>query len=115
MWKVGGIKIGSTWARYFLGGTGKEIREIGDFFINRSLYENFQREKFSGQVTKESLRTQDSENLYERCVQIFLDTFATHILNRLDMRIHQVPSKIYNTFKKIEQIAIKWSFFLNTS
>ena len=100
MWKVGGIKIGSTWARYFFGGTGKEIREIGDFFINRSLYENFQREKFLGQVTKESLRTQDSENLYERCVQIFLDTFATHILNRLDMRILQVASKIYHTYKK---------------
>ena len=29
-----------------------------------------------------------------------LPSFDTHILNRLDMRIHQVASKMYHTYKK---------------
>ena len=33
----------------------------------------FQRENFSGQVPTESLRTQDSENVYERWVQQMFD------------------------------------------
>ena len=44
----------------------REISEKQNFFVNRSVPENFQRENFSGQVPTESLRTQDSENVYER-------------------------------------------------
>ena len=51
----------------------REISEKRNFFVNRSLPENFQRENFSGQVPTESLRTQDSENVYERWVQQMFD------------------------------------------
>ena len=54
-------------------GTDKEISEKRNFFVNRSVPENFQRKKFSGQVPTESLRTQDSENVYERWVQQIFD------------------------------------------
>ena len=47
----------------------REISEKWNFFVNRSVPENFGRENFSGQVPTESLRTQDSENVYERWVQ----------------------------------------------
>ena len=50
-----------------------EIREKRKIFGNRSVPENFQREIFSGQVPTESLRTQDSENVYERWVQQIFD------------------------------------------
>ena len=50
-----------------------EISEKWNFFVNRSVPENFQRENFSGQVPTESLRTQDSENVYERWVQQMFD------------------------------------------
>ena len=50
-----------------------EISEKGNFFVKRSVPENFQRENFSGQVPTESLRTQDSENVYERWVQQMFD------------------------------------------
>ena len=40
-----------------------EISEKWNFFVNRSVPENFQRENFSGQVPTESLRTHDSENI----------------------------------------------------
>ena len=50
-----------------------EISEKRNFFVNRSVPENFQRENFSGQVPTESLRTQDSENVYERWVQQIFD------------------------------------------
>ena len=50
-----------------------EISEKWNFFVNRSVLENFQRGNFSGQVPMESLRTQDSENVYERCVQQMFD------------------------------------------
>ena len=43
-----------------------------------------------------------------------LPQFGTHILNRLDMRIHQEASRTYHTiylYKKIELIAIECSFF----
>ena len=36
-----------------------------------------------------------------------LPPFATHILNRLDVRIHLEAFKIYHTNKKIEKIAVK--------
>ena len=53
---------------FFLQGD-TEISEKRNFFVNHSVPENFQRENFSGQVPAESLRTQDSEYLYERGVE----------------------------------------------
>ena len=50
-----------------------EISEKWNFFVNRSVPENFQWEIFLGQVPTESLRTQDSENVYERWVQQIFD------------------------------------------
>ena len=50
-----------------------EISEKWNFFVKRSIPKNFQREIFSGQVPTESLRTQDSENVYERWVQQIFD------------------------------------------
>ena len=47
----------------------REISEKWNFFVKRSVPENFGRENFSGQVLTESLRTQDSEYVYERWVQ----------------------------------------------
>ena len=44
-----------------------------NLLVNHSVHENFQRENFSGQVPTESLRTQDSENVYERWVQQMFD------------------------------------------
>ena len=41
----------------------REISEKWNFFVKRSVPENFQRENFSGPVPTESLRTQDSENI----------------------------------------------------
>ena len=73
MWKVVGIKIEPTEARYFFLDTDKKINEKWNFFVNHSVSENFQRENFSGQVPTESLRTQDSENVYERWVQQMFD------------------------------------------
>ena len=43
-----------------------EISEKWNFLVNRSVPKTFQRENFLGQVPTESLRTQDSENVYER-------------------------------------------------
>ena len=50
-----------------------EIREKWKIFVNRSATKNFQWEIFLGQVPTESLRTQDSENVYERWVQQMFD------------------------------------------
>ena len=50
-----------------------KFREKWNFFVNRSVPENFQWENFLGQVPTESLRTQDSENVYERWVQQIFD------------------------------------------
>ena len=50
-----------------------EISEKWNFFVKRSVPENFGRENFSGQVPTESLRTQDSEYVYERWVQQIFD------------------------------------------
>ena len=52
----------------------REISEKWNFFVKRSVPEHFQRENFPGQVPTESLRTQDSENVYERGVQQVFDT-----------------------------------------
>ena len=129
-----------------------------ELFVKRSVPENFQWENFSGQVPTESLRTQDSENVYERWVQQMFDPvlvgrswvsaakwgplaklwgvqkkcisaifefelpnlnhllpqppFATHILNRLDVRIHQEASKIYHTYKKLRKSRLSDPVFL---
>ena len=50
-----------------------EISEKWNFFVNRSVPENFQWEFFLGQVPREFLCTQDSENVYERWVQQIFD------------------------------------------
>ena len=62
-----------TQARYFLLQAAREISKKRNFFVNRSIPEKFQQENFSGQVPPESLRTQDSENVYERGVQQIFD------------------------------------------
>ena len=54
-----------TRARYFFLEAAREISEKWNFFVKRSVPENFQREKFSGSVLMESLRTQDSENVVD--------------------------------------------------
>ena len=51
----------------------REIIGKWNFFVNSSVPENFQREIFSGQVPAESLRTQDSKNVYERWAQQMFD------------------------------------------
>ena len=51
----------------------REISEKWNFFVNRSVPENFGRENFSGQEPTESLPTQDSEYVYERWVQQIFD------------------------------------------
>ena len=53
-----------TRADTFFGGMDKEISEKRDFFVHRSVSENFQWEIFSGLVPMRSLRTQDSENVF---------------------------------------------------
>ena len=73
MWEVGDIKIERTQARniFFICVHGNSRKS--DLEVKRSVPENFQRENFSGQVPTESLRTQDSENVYERWVQQMFD------------------------------------------
>ena len=74
-----------------------EIREKWKIFVNRSVPENFQWEFFLGQLPTESLRTQDSENVYDRWVQQMFDPV---LVARLDVRIHLEASKIYHTYTK---------------
>ena len=62
-----------TRARCFFFEAAREISEKWNFFVKRSVPENFRRENFLGQVPTESLRTQDSENVYERWVQQMFD------------------------------------------
>ena len=63
MWKVGGTIIERTPARYIClpPGHGNPRKVI--FCVKRSLPENFQQENFLGLSPKESLWTQDSENI----------------------------------------------------
>ena len=49
-----------------------EIRDKRKIFVNRSVSENVKHEIFSGQAPTESLRTQNSEYVYERG-RIFFD------------------------------------------
>ena len=65
MWEVGGIKIERTRARNICFRRDTEIGEKVIFWVKR--------ENFSGPVPTESLRTQDSENVYERWVQQIFD------------------------------------------
>ena len=64
---------GYTSPNTFFLEAAREISEKLNFFVKRSVPENFHRENFSGQVPTESLRTQDSENVYERWVQQIFD------------------------------------------
>ena len=98
-----------TQARSFFLHGDTEISEKWNFFVYRSIPENFQRENFSRQVPTESLRTQDSENVYERWVQQIFDPVlvarswvARHILICLDMKTHQEASKNIIPIQKIE-------------
>ena len=52
---------------------GHRNQQKRNFFVNRSVPENFQWGNFSGQLPTESLRTQDSENVYERWLQQMFD------------------------------------------
>ena len=66
-------KLSPQQADGFFFQSDMKIREKGKFFVNRSVPENFQWENFLGQVPTEALRTQDSENVYERWVQQIFD------------------------------------------
>ena len=72
----------------------REISEKWNFFVKRSVPENFGRENFSGQVPTESLRTQDSENVYERWVQQIFDPV-------LPARSWEMPVKCELPAKKV--------------
>ena len=71
LWKVGGLKIKGTQARYFFGGDGQGNQGKTELFWESLRTQSFQREKFSGQEPTESFRTQESENLYQRGYKIF--------------------------------------------
>ena len=78
----------------------REICEKWNFFVNRSVPENFGRENFSGQVPTESLRTQDSEYVYERWVQQIFD----HVLvarSWVSAKKMGSVSKIIRCYKKM--------------
>ena len=64
MWKVGGIKIERTPLQYFFPHPDTDIGEKVIFLVKRTVTKNFQRRNFSGLVPTESLRTQDSENVF---------------------------------------------------
>ena len=77
----------------------REISEKWKFFVNRSVPENFQWENFSGQVPTESLRTQDSENVYERWVQQIFDPVLP--ARSWEMPVErELPAKIGRCWKK---------------
>ena len=76
-----------------------KIREKGKFFVNRSVPENFQWENFLGQVPTESLRTQDSENVYERWVQQIFDPVLPARSWEMPVKC-ELPAKIGRCSKK---------------
>ena len=49
------------------------MRKGTEILVKRSIPEHFQRENFLGPVPTESLRTHDSEYVYERWVQQIFD------------------------------------------
>ena len=76
-----------------------KIREKGKFCVNRSVPENFQWENFLGQVPTESLRTQDSENVYERWVQQIFDPVLPARSWEMPVKC-KLPAKIGRCWKK---------------
>ena len=76
-----------------------KIREKGKFFVNRSVPENFKWENFLGQVPTESLRTQDSENVYERWVQQIFDPVLPARSWEMPVKC-ELPAKIGRCSKK---------------
>ena len=77
----------------------REISEKWNFFVKRSVPENFGRENFSGQVPTESLRTQDSENVYERWVQQIFDPVLPARSWEMPVKC-ELPAKIGRCWKK---------------
>merc|ERR1711978_166241 len=77
-----------------------EFREKWKFFVNRSVPENFQWENFLGQVPTESLRTQDSENVYERWVQQIFDPVLPARSWEMPVKC-ELPAKIGRCSKKL--------------
>ena len=77
MWKIGGIKIECAAGRQFFFTKMKWKFVKTDFFLNRSVTENFQQEIFRGKYLRNSyaLRIQ-SIYRYERGVEIFLTEFC---------------------------------------
>ena len=73
MWKVGGTKLERTRDSYIFVMCVHWNSQKVIFWVKRSVPKNFQREIFLGLVSTESLRTQDSENVYERWVQQIFD------------------------------------------
>ena len=100
MWKVGGIKIESAAGRQIKTRAAVEFREKWKFFVNRSVPENFQWENFLGQVPTESLRTQDSENVYERWVQQIFDPVLPARSWEMPVK-RELPAKIGRCYEKI--------------
>ena len=78
----------------------REISEKWNFFVKRSVPENFGRENFSGQVPTESLRTQDSENVYERWVQQIFDPVLPARSWEMPVKC-ELPAKIGRCSKKL--------------
>ena len=85
-------------ATFFLE-AAREISEKWNFFVKRSVPENFQRENFPGQVPTESLRTQDSENVYERWVQQIFDPVLPARSWEMPVKC-ELPAKIGRCSKK---------------
>ena len=74
MLKVACIKIERTRTSPPIFFPCTKISEKLNFLMKCSVPENFQQENFWGQVPTESLRTQDSENVYEWWVQQIFDS-----------------------------------------
>ena len=118
MWKVGGIKIESAASRRFFFQSDMKIREKGKFFVNRSVPENFQWEIFLGQVPTESLRTQDSENVYERWVQQIFDpvlparSWEMPVKCELPAKIGRCNEKPYSHNFQISALKLNQRYFV---
>ena len=76
-----------------------KILEKWKFFVNRSVPKNFQWENFLGQVPTESLRTQDSENVYERWVQQIFDPVLPARSWEMPVKC-ELPAKIGRCYEK---------------
>merc|ERR1719495_944348 len=84
---------------FFLRRQEKSVKN-GTFFVKRSVPENFQQEIFLGQVPTESLRTQDSENVYERWVQQIFDPVLPARSWEMPVKC-ELPAKIGRCCKKL--------------